>query len=467
MTDDDLEPMAEAIDDANIIWLPESGDYSTDVMNERYAVVLAGSKAVILWETPDGEPYERHRLLLLQSFHTWFANRFTKGDDGKLWTWSKRWMSDRRRRQFQGIEFVPDPHCDAGREGWYNLWKGFEIDPRPGDWSLFSEHLLDNVCSSNEQLFIWVLSWFAHIVQRPRERIGTSLVLRGGQGAGKTFVGETFGKLIAGHYFLVDDPRYITGQFNAHMASCLLLQADEGFWAGDKHAEGRLKGLVTSDRQMIEQKGIDAIPLANYVRLLVTSNEDWVVPGGKDERRFAVIDVGGARAKDGEYFGAIRAQMEKGGYAGLLHDLLNWDLDDVDLRTIPKTAALLDQKLRSLDSIDTWWLDRLMAGEIVRGHEWTDIVPTRRLSDDYCKHAEIIGIRRKSAETELGMRLKKLVPGLRRKKVAISLLPPAFGGGDEDTGARPYCYILPSLEQAREQFDKMVEQPVDWVGPGP
>mgnify|MGYP000856866344 CR=1 FL=1 len=51
--------------------------------------------------------------------------------------------------------------------------------------------------------------------------------------------------------------RYLVGQFNAHLASCLFLQADEGFWAGDKQAEGRLKGLITSEYQMIELKGVD------------------------------------------------------------------------------------------------------------------------------------------------------------------------------------------------------------------
>ena len=71
----------------------------------------------------------------------------------------------------------------------------------------------------------------------------------------------------------------------------LLLQAEEAVWAGDKAAEGRLKSLITSKIQMIEAKGIDPIRVTNYVRLVMTSNEDWVVPAGMDERRFAVFDI--------------------------------------------------------------------------------------------------------------------------------------------------------------------------------
>ena len=105
----------------------------------------------------------------------------------------------------------------------------------------------------------------------------------------------------------------MTGQFNAHMASCLLLQADEAIWAGDKAVEGRLKGLITAPMQQIEAKGIDPIRLDNFVRLIMTSNEDWVVPAGKDERRFAVLDVDPRCAQNHEYFAEMDEEMAAGG----------------------------------------------------------------------------------------------------------------------------------------------------------
>ena len=122
-------------------------------------------------------------------------------------------------------------------------------------------------------------------------------MLRGPQGVGKTKVGEIFGSLFLPHWKLVANPRYIVGNFNAHMASLLLLQADEGFWAGDKKAEAILKDLVTGKRRPIEYKGIDPIFVDNFVRLFVTSNEMWVVPAGFDERRFCINDVGVACKK--------------------------------------------------------------------------------------------------------------------------------------------------------------------------
>jgi len=197
---------------------------------------------------------------------------------------ANRWLRDPKRRQYRGMVFEPGEDAEAGPA--YNLWQGFTVAPDPrGDASPFLEHLWANVCREREELFDYLLAWFAHMVQRPRERIGTAVAIRGGQGTGKTLTGRIVGAL-------VDDPRYLMGQFNAHLAQTLLLQADEAFWSGDKAGVGHLKGLITSDVQMIEHKGVDPVRVRNYVRLLVTSNEDWVVPAGPDERRWLVIDAG-------------------------------------------------------------------------------------------------------------------------------------------------------------------------------
>jgi len=232
-------------------------------------------------------------MLQIAAFRAWFQNTFTevRGADGKIKriTWADRWMKDRGRRGYEGLEFFPDPNNTPGSPQFLNLWSGFAIAPAtapdPGKYKTFHDHLLQNVCG-DEQLFRWVFGFFAHIVQRPRERLGIALVLRGGQGVGKTKVGETIGSLFPRHWMLVDNPRYVTGQFNAHMASCLILQADEAVWAGDKAAEGRLKGLITSRIQFIEAKGIDPVPLANYVRLIMTSNEE--VARARRQRRAAL-----------------------------------------------------------------------------------------------------------------------------------------------------------------------------------
>ena len=206
---------------------------------------------------PSGPVNDRVRVMSFESMNSWFANRYTEivGSDGKVRpaTWAKAWHSHKNRRQYDGVEFWPNPDGAPGTPNYLNFWRGFDVPPSPaGSYRVFRDHLFTNVCGGDDSLFKYVFGWMAHIVQRPRERLGTAIVLRGRRGTGKSKVGEVLGSLFSSHYFQVDEARYITGQFNAHMASCLLLQADEAVWAGDKAAEGRLKGLITSETQMIE-----------------------------------------------------------------------------------------------------------------------------------------------------------------------------------------------------------------------
>ncbi len=158
-------------------------------------------------------------------------------------------------------------------------------------------------------------------------------------------------------------------------------------WRGSCGGEGRLKDLITGDHHFIEFKGKEPIRVRNYVRLFVTGNPDWMVPAGFEERRFAVLDIGEARMQDTEYFAAIDAEMDNGGREALLDHLLRFDLKTVNLHEIPKTAALLEQKMSSLSPEQGWWLDTLVRGELPWGVDEPDQCPSPRLSDSYLRHA--------------------------------------------------------------------------------
>lgn len=452
---EDVEEAAERADAAPR--KPRERGFSVEKMNAEWALVLMGSKAVILHEQPNARAIEdKLRILSPEAFKLWFLNKRTEAqtEDGDIQslTFALRWLNSAKRRQYLGIEFVPGGDAQQTL-GYYNLWRGFSVEPKEnGSWAIFRDHLLTNVCGGDSDHFKWLLAWFAHMVQHPRERIGTAIVLRGAMGSGKTKVGEVFGSLIRSHYFMVDDPRYVTGNFNAHMASCLLLQAEEAVWAGDKAAEFRLRGLITATYQMIEQKGVDPIRLENHVRLLMTSNEDWVVPAGKDERRFCVFDVQPHVAQNHEYFAEMDRELNEGGRERLLFDLLNMDLSPYNLRQIPRTKALLEQKIRSLDSVEAWWFERLMQGAPIRGmSDWPQEIAKARIFDDYITASDRIGIKRRALETELGIKIKRLAPGLADRK-----------GYDPETSLRMWNYVLPNLSDARAAFEKAVGQEVNW-----
>ena len=129
------------------------------------------------------------------------------------------------------------------------------------------------------------MGFFADIFQNPapkapNKKSGTSLVLRGPQGAGKTKVGEVIGSLMPEYFTSVARASMITGTFNTHLQSSLLFQAEEAFWAGNKEAEGILKDLVTGDTHWITPKFVSSFKVHNYMRFLINGNSDWWCPLG-------------------------------------------------------------------------------------------------------------------------------------------------------------------------------------------
>jgi hypothetical protein len=242
------------------------------------------------------------------------------------------------------------------------------------------------------------------------------------------------------------------------------LHADEGFWAGDREAEGKLKDLVTNDHQWIEFKGKELIRVANYMRLFVVGNAEWIVPAGFGERRWAILEAGENKMKDTKYFTAIKKEMDNGGRGALLHYLQNFDLTNIDLRTIPNTGALLGQQLSTLTSDQGWWLDVLHRGELPWGCETDDghpiagECPTAALFDHYIRHAQKQGVRRKSIETQIGGFLMKHVPGL-DKPDKMHKVPMRNGGAKDHRGS---VYVFPSLTECREAFAKKMQQDLHW-----
>ena len=165
-----------------------------------------------------------------------------------------------------------------------------------------------------------------------------AIVLRGGKGVGKSFFAKQFGRLFGRHFLEISNPAHLVGNFNSHLRDTVLLFADEAFYAGDKKQLPILKHLITSDTLVVEAKNIDAESAANFVHLIMASNDDHVVQATQDERRFFVLNVGAERQQQISYFNAIARDLENGGYESLLHFLTRTTTLELRIRfaTCPK-----------------------------------------------------------------------------------------------------------------------------------
>jgi hypothetical protein len=440
-------------------------------LNEEYGYVVSGDKSAVIWEHVDEKGIPIFNLLLPNTFHEKLANytltipvENAKGEIvAKQIQASEYWFRHEDRRQYDGVVFTPSESVSTRH---YNLWNGWAVKPIRGDCGRFLEHLYENACQRNQAYFDWVLAWFADIFQNPTDKKGTSLVFRGDVGVGKTIIGKYLRALLGFHYVLANDPRYVLGQFNSHIVRCLLLHADEAFWAGDKKSEGKLKDLVTGDLQYIEYKFREAFPVANHVRLMVSGNPDWLVPASLKERRFATFDFGTKHQKDYSYFAQIDREMRTGGAEALLYHLL--DLNIVpNLREIPVTQTLMDQKMASMSSEQSWWYGVLRDGMLPGDFDGGGEVYKDLLYDSYVDGARKSGASRRSYQVQLGYFLQKVVGGvsfgLRTQDTDIVLWKVTGRQPEKFALRRKWCF--PTLEECRRAFSAMCPGLPEWSEP--
>lgn len=441
-------------------------DPALRAMNERHAVIgNMGGKCRIIEEQMD------HGLgrwqLTSQSFED-FRNRYMhekiqvgqhpKTQEPVFQPKGAWWLQHANRRQFETLVFVPGKEVP---DAW-NMWRGFACEARPGSkHTIFLDHMRDIVCDGSTESYEYLLKWMARAVQHPDTQGETCVVFRGPMGAGKGTVATQFGKLWGRHFLQVSDPKHLVGSFNAHLRDAVVVFADEAFYAGDKKHESILKTMITEALLAIEGKGKDVITSRNYVHLMMASNSEWVVPVDVQDRRYFVIDVPAHKTKDRAYWDKLYRDMDDGGRENLLHYLLTLDLAGYQVRNIPQTKGLREQKLLSLSTEQEWWYQKLLNGSITRKHiHWTAPVWKDDLHDEFLLHAQKLGVQRRSNATFLGKFLNKVCPpGYPRSKQLVKQLQSE--GGSKYT-ERHYAYEFPPLQECRKWFDEKFGGPYEW-----
>ncbi len=432
-------------------------------LNKEHAVVMIGGKCRILNEVVD--PIFNRPDVTFSSF-TDFTNRYANdivlvqngNGDYRPESIAKVWIESPNRREYEGIVFAPGEDFP----GQFNLWRGLAVEPIEGDWSLNRGHIFEIICNGNQAHFLYLMNYMARIVQEPGgERPGVSVVLKGGRGTGKGAFVRAFGGLFGPHFLHVTSPNQVIGKFNQHLKNCILLFADEAFWAGDKTGEGILKGLITEPTIRIEPKGIDSFGVKNHVNLIVASNNDWVIPAAPDERRFFVLEVSDERKQDHEYFKTLQAEMENGGREAMLYDLLQMDLSGVNLRDVPHTHGLWEQKLYSADSTTKFWYACLCAGSQFADDNWEEYVETKLFYNEYREYAKCQSIR-VEGDALFSKRLGELCSGMQRKKVYSSKVPRQPEQMFVKRSERVNALVFPDLNICRSQFEKACRFSIPW-----
>src|SRR5262245_17792487 len=116
-------------------------------MNRDNCVVLDGSKVWVLrfeqvHHNLSGRRYSYRVPIFLRrgDFCTLYMNRLVNIGN-KFVELGQWWLRHRDRRQYLGV--VLEPGGAPVIDGKYNLWTGWGVEPKRGDWSLMREHIYE------------------------------------------------------------------------------------------------------------------------------------------------------------------------------------------------------------------------------------------------------------------------------------------------------------------------------------
>ena len=434
-----------------------SREEAVERLNRHFVHIVQNGKNYVIRTGRDQKDNKMAELFKLDEFKNlllkWpkvFIGFDTNGNK-KMANANKVWLEHKDANvSYSGLTFFPkDVDYYQGR---LNTYYGFGMEPiacEEDDIRLWLDHVKNIICSGNQEHFDYLMNWCAHMVQVPEEKPGVAVILKAGQGTGKGTFADPLGQIIGSHYQYADSPNLLTGRFNGAMENKILVFADEAFF-GSKEATDRMKAKITERYTTIERKGIDVISVPDFARIVMASNKENLVRIETDERRYLFLEVSEEHKQDLGYFKPLREQINNGYLAPrLLHYLLNRDISAFVPQDVPKTKALLEQKLDNLEPVDRFILHMLYDGAVtVDAEAWPVRLPRKDVQQS-CeawiedRKLKVFG----SLERKLGHKLT--VIGVSSERVRRD-------------GPAPYDYIFPSLNDARTKFEKYIGAEIDW-----
>jgi hypothetical protein len=318
------------------------------------------------------------------------------------------------------------------------------------------EHIRELWTKGDVAVSEYLLSWMAHLIQRPGVKMTVAPVLKGGQGAGKGIIIQKLADIIGPEHFLgVRNVDSVTGCFQEEKAKTNLLTfLDEATFAGDKRQSSVLKGLLSETRRRWEAKFINPIRIANHSNYIVASNYDQIVYVEEDDRRWFCLEVdskyaGRQTPESKVYFDRLQA-VPAAAFARFLYER---DLSNFNPRAAPSTEYQRHQKTINFGSVTQFVELALRRGQfdegLVLGEEETKLEKTR-VYEAYLEFCTDRRISRRVMDAAFWRKLRSLVPG------AVEHRAPRSQG-------RVREMVFPLLAECRVEFQASVnETEWDW-----
>jgi hypothetical protein len=237
--------------------------------------------------------------------------------------------------------WIPRPGCTC-----FNLYRPPVVRPgRAAD----AQRWVDHVHAVYPHEAAHIITWLAHRVQRPGEKVNHALVLGGLQGIGKDTILEPVKYAIGPWNFVEVAPPHLLGRFNGFVKS-VIMRVSEARDLGDVDRYGFYEHMKTytaapPDVLRCDEKNLREHAVPNVTGVVITSNHktDGIYIPADDRRHFVAWSERARADFEDDYWTGLYGWFSSGGNQHVAAYLAEHDLSSFDAKAPPpKTPAFWD-----------------------------------------------------------------------------------------------------------------------------
>lgn len=255
--------------------------FVTKIMNPPCYIFSEGERTHLTDANESGQVSKNFTIYnendLIKSFRQF---HFTVKD--KQRSFITTWLNDTNLKMCGKMDFLPMNTCEIPENNnFFNLFSGYSpcihtsYDVANTDKTLAQfMRIGKELCGGNQEHFDYLLHYFAHMIQKPAERIPICIIIKGNQGVGKNVWLNAIGNILnKKNYISTANPRDLFGEYAEGFYHKLLVNLNECEGRDTFDFEGRIKSFITEDTITINAKYQRPISISNYARLIIFSNK--------------------------------------------------------------------------------------------------------------------------------------------------------------------------------------------------
>ena len=214
------------------------------------------------------------------------------------------WLDDPKIRKYDNYVFKPSPLKVEDYE--YNTWTDFEITKIPfeNNESIIERFLeyMKNLFN-NEEVVNYIIAYFANRIQNPAVRNMVCIILYGEEGDGKNRLFDIFKNIVGDKYYTeLENAKQMFGTHSCIEKEKLFICVNEAKGKDNYENSETLKARITTDRLIVNPKGIQEFKIDNFCDYIMTTNNANAVNLHDKSRRYLYVETTSYYSRNSEFF---------------------------------------------------------------------------------------------------------------------------------------------------------------------